>query len=372
MLDLVSKMEKIVSNPGFQHLAEKVFLNLDVEDLKICGQTNQSCKQMLEKPLFWLTNFRCLSKESKKNWVEIIRSVMNSDYEKIITSYFKWILSKEVGVMDLPCFWFQKFRRLSEKHQNDWIKVNESEKNSEKEKAIMSYLQWNLKKEGLVDLPCYTSPAVQDDFRKIIREICAKIEVSDEGPEMVGLLAPLTDNPNAPDEKGWTPIYSAAFFGLTKIVQILSKLTDNPNAPNNSGWTPIHWAAAHGHTDIVKILAPLADNPNAPNNYGATPIHNAADSGNAEIVKILIPLTDNPNAPDKFGTTPIHVAARWSHEGWSHFSSQGYSEIVKILVPLTDNPNAPDNKGIIPSSVTKNDEIRKILESFNTTGNFKA
>ena len=119
-------------------------------------------------------------------------------------------------------------------------------------------------------------------------------------------------------------------------------------------------------------MAPLADNPNAPNNYGATPIHNAADSGNAEIVKILIPLTDNPNAPDKFGTTPIHVAARWSHEGWSHFSSQGYSEIVKILVPLTDNPNAPDNKGIIPSSVTKNDEIRKILESFNTTGNFKA
>ena len=61
-----------MGNPGFQHLAETVFLNLDIEDLKICGQINQSCKQMLEKPLFWLTNFRCLSKESEKNWVEII------------------------------------------------------------------------------------------------------------------------------------------------------------------------------------------------------------------------------------------------------------------------------------------------------------
>ena len=80
-------MEKIISSPGLQHLAEKVFLDLDVEDLKICGQTNQSCKQMLEKPLFWLMNFNCLSTESKKDWVEIIQSVMNSNYEKIITSY---------------------------------------------------------------------------------------------------------------------------------------------------------------------------------------------------------------------------------------------------------------------------------------------
>ena len=110
---------------------------------------------------------------------------------------------------------------------------------------------------------------------------------------MVELLGPLTANPNDPNNSGTTPIYHAAFFGHTKIVQILSKLTDNPNAPSNSGWTPIHWVAAHGHTEIVKI-------------------------------------------------------------------------------PLTDNPNAPDNKGITPSSVTKNDEIRKMLESFNTTGNFKA
>ena len=50
-------MEKIVSNPGLQHLAEKVFLNLDVEDLKICGQVNQSCKIFLQNPLFWLKKF---------------------------------------------------------------------------------------------------------------------------------------------------------------------------------------------------------------------------------------------------------------------------------------------------------------------------
>ena len=41
-------MEKIMNNPGLQHLAENVFWNLDVEDLKICAQINQSCKQILQ------------------------------------------------------------------------------------------------------------------------------------------------------------------------------------------------------------------------------------------------------------------------------------------------------------------------------------
>ena len=160
-------MEKIVSNPGLQHLAEKVFLNLDVEDLKICGQINQSCKQILEDAMFWLRKIGGLSKESQKDWIKIIQSVKNSDNEKVIVSYLQWNLKEGVVVEDLPCFWFKKFRSLSMENQKDWIKVIESEKNSEKENAIMSYLLWNLQKEALVDLPCYTSPAVQDDFRKI-------------------------------------------------------------------------------------------------------------------------------------------------------------------------------------------------------------
>ena len=73
----------------------------------------------------------------------------------------------------------------------------------------------------------------------------------------------------------------------TEIIKILAPLTDDPNAPDKYRWTPIHKAALNGHTEIVKILAPLTDNPNAPDNYGKTPIDLAAWSGNAEIVNIL-------------------------------------------------------------------------------------
>ena len=67
-------------------------------------------------------------------------------------------------------------------------------------------------------------------------------------------------------------------------------------------------------------------------------------------------MTDNPNAQNNDGETPIYWAA-----------IMGYSEVVKILVPLTDNPNAPVDNGKTPSSVTKNTEIQRFLESFNTS-----
>ena len=126
-------------------------------------------------------------------------------------------------------------------------------KNSENRNAIVSYLQWNLKK-GAVDIQYLYSPVVQDDFRKRIWESCEKQELSDENTEMVKILAPLTDNPNAPDRNGDTPIHEAAENGHTEIVKILVPLTDNPNAPNNKGITPFYWALHNGHTKIVNVL----------------------------------------------------------------------------------------------------------------------
>ena len=230
-------MENIISNPGFYHLAENIFWNLDVKDLKICAQINQSCKKILQNPIFCLKKFEHLSKENQKDWIKIIQSVKNSDK----------------GI------------------------------------AIISYLQWNLKK-GVLDVPCYSSPAIQADFRKKIWECCKnmKQESSDENKEIVKILAPLTDNSNAPDEYGDTPIQCAAFHGHTEIVKILARLTNNPNSPNDDfGTTPIHYAAYFGHTEIVKILVPLTDNPNAPNDFGITPIHHAVPKGHTEIVQII-------------------------------------------------------------------------------------
>ena len=112
----VSPMEKILNNPGFVHLAENIFGNLDQDRLEVCGQINESSKQILANPMFWIRKFTTLSKENKKDWTKVIQSMKNSD----------------------------------------------------KEKSIVAYLKWKLKNKAEEDLPCYSSPGVQDDFRQSI------------------------------------------------------------------------------------------------------------------------------------------------------------------------------------------------------------
>ena len=196
----------------------------------------------------------------------------------------------------------------------------QTRKDIDKGNAIISYLKWNLMKKA-VDLACFSSPAVQDNFRKIILENCKMKKSSNGRSEMVRILAHLTDNPNAPDENGRTPIYLAASNGHAEIVKILVQWTDNPNATLYK-WkiTPINAAAYKGFIEIVKTLVPLTDDPNSPDNNGRTPISWAAECGHTEIVKILANLTENPNSLDKYGQTPIY----WTKK-------KGHTEIVKIL-----------------------------------------
>ena len=93
-----------------------------------------------------------------------------------------------------------------------------------RKKNIASYLKWSLETNERIDLPCYTSPITQKDFKKEIR--------------------------------------MAAKKGHAKTIKILAPLTNNPNV-KICGKTPIHLASVNGHTEIVKILASLTDNPNA-------------------------------------------------------------------------------------------------------------
>ena len=117
----------------------------------------------------------------------------------------------------------------SKKNQNDWIEAIQSETNYEKKKNIVDYLSWNSKKKNCFHLSCYTKPAAQEDFKyKIWR--AAKHPLWKGYVELVKILAPLTDNPNAPDKHGNTPIYWAAVCGNTEIAKILAPLSDNINA----------------------------------------------------------------------------------------------------------------------------------------------
>ena len=50
----VKVMEFLIVNPGFQHIAESVFLCLNVKILLICSLVCKSFRKTLKNPKFWL------------------------------------------------------------------------------------------------------------------------------------------------------------------------------------------------------------------------------------------------------------------------------------------------------------------------------
>ena len=88
---------------------------------------------------------------SEEFWLWNSYHFLFANYEIVIISYLQWKLKKEVvEVVDLPYIWFKKFRSLLEENQNNWIKIIESHKNSDKEESIMYYIQWKLEEKAFL------------------------------------------------------------------------------------------------------------------------------------------------------------------------------------------------------------------------------
>ena len=86
-------LENFLNNPGLQHLAEEIFVNINsVNSLEACQEINQSSKEIFETPFFWLKKFvqRGLSKKNQEDWMKVIQSAKNSDKEKHLLLFFKW------------------------------------------------------------------------------------------------------------------------------------------------------------------------------------------------------------------------------------------------------------------------------------------
>ena len=69
----ISPMERILNTPGLVHLAEKIFDNVEYKpyNLKqpgqeVCYDINQSSRQILDDPKFWLENLKNFQKRTKK------------------------------------------------------------------------------------------------------------------------------------------------------------------------------------------------------------------------------------------------------------------------------------------------------------------
>ena len=131
-------------------------------------------------------------------------------------------------------FWLKKwsFNRggLSKENQTDWIKALQMTKNTNLETNVVLYIQNIIKIGHFVDGDTPIHHAAREGHLDVIK-----------------FLAPLTENPNAPDMYGDTPIHEAASFGNLDVIRFLAPLTENPNKPNKNGLTPIDVAMKNNY-----------------------------------------------------------------------------------------------------------------------------
>ena len=136
-------MENIIKNPGLQIIMENIFHNLDLEKLEICRFINDSSKQMLDDPMFWLREFiqRGISKENQNSWIKAIQITKGTELEKHVLSYLKRSRKKK-SVVDLHCFKNEDFLEKIENIQEEYLKKAEKYNWHDEYEGIQFFRFW--------------------------------------------------------------------------------------------------------------------------------------------------------------------------------------------------------------------------------------
>ena len=264
-------MDQIIENPGFQHLTEKILLNLPFKDVISLQLVNKTLKEILDDPMFWIK---------------------------------KWIL-----------------KGLSKKNKDDWIKAIQLTKNTKLAKIIILYAKKVLHRNRLVDFSCHIDEKTVDFFSKFSNETTFQnyfehafedffsIQRFDAGS--IQICIALVKNPNVFNVIKMTPMLNAMSSGCNDIVKVLAPFIGDANAQPQTPLSPIQYAIQEFNTEAINFLVHFCDDYNCKFLNGINLIHFAVIHGNIEAIKILAPFLKNPLAPDDdTGETPTQRAIR--------------------------------------------------------------
>lgn len=157
-------------------------------------------------------------------------------------------------------------------------------------------------------------------------------------------------DPDARDDRGWTPLLRAAFRGHAGLVDWLIGRADI-NATTKDGWTALHLAALEGHTAVMHRL--LEDHGftglDARTEDGRHALHIAVASQRVEAVRLLLAEPVDPDVEDKLAQTPLHRACQPLQRWWGSSDDQRRRarEMIRLLLDHTD----PNRSSIFVGSV---------------------
>jgi ankyrin repeat protein len=125
-------------------------------------------------------------------------------------------------------------------------------------------------------------------------------------------LLALGASPDARDEQGRTPLFSAVLGAAVGLVGLLLEAGANPSAADEEGWTPLHFAAQEYLPEMARLLVARGADVNARDLEGNTVLWRAVFSaaGRPEIVQLLLAKGARDDVANAAGETPRELAER--------------------------------------------------------------
>lgn len=119
-------------------------------------------------------------------------------------------------------------------------------------------------------------------------------------------------DPNARDDDGRSPLFSAVLGGSIGLVGLLLESGADVNARDHHGFTALHFAAQEDLPEMARLLIAKGADVNAQDEDGGSVLWRAVFSarGRADIVQLLIAAGAKPDLANKAGETPRALAAR--------------------------------------------------------------
>lgn len=169
----------------------------------------------------------------------------------------------------------------------------------------------------------------------------------------VALFIEAQNNTEIRDNRGWTPLMAACFYGRDEIVALLIQHNADVNALDLGGNSVLHWAAFGGHVACAIQLIEHHAKINAKNNFGWTPLMQAVARNHHDIAVLLINSGANLDSAADDGYTALHKAA-----------ASGYCEIVRTLIEQGANQTLKTRDGDTAKNLAaknKQDDVIDLL-----------
>lgn len=131
----------------------------------------------------------------------------------------------------------------------------------------------------------------------------------------------------------------AAFVcDLMRVRTLLARGAD-PNARDDDGRTPLFSAVLGGSLALLGLLLESKADVNAHDGRGATVLHVAAEEVLPEAASLLVARGADLNAQDDDGNTPLALAIR---------SARGRHDVVRLLLDAGAKDDIPNSAGETP------------------------